>query len=139
MLIAELASDLTKLLPEGANVVGVLIVVVLFLRQQDKFNSILRTMTLDFQQQNHNNQAAYQAQIEKITYAFQTQLNLILDKHIEMTTNTVRAVEEVQQGLTRLRDRIDIKQRAREREVERDRVIKIDKPEPSETPNSDKK
>ena len=59
--------DLIQLLPDGASAVAVIIVVMLFLRQQDRINLMLETITKGFSEQVNDSQRAFLEQVLQLT------------------------------------------------------------------------
>ena len=59
--------DLIKLLPDGASAVAVIIVVMLFLKQQDRINLMLESITKGFNDQVFDSQKTFQDQILRLT------------------------------------------------------------------------
>lgn len=94
--------DLVKAIPDGLNVVGVIVVVGLFLRQQKEFNSAFKQITEDFQARTADNQKAFQTQIERLTEdyfknqkAFQDQIYRLMDANIALTRDAITAMNEL--------------------------------------------
>ncbi len=84
--------DLIHLIPDGASAVGVIIVVMLFLRQQERINMMLETITKGFNEQVHDSQATFQEQILRLTSQqydnqrlYQEQIQSLIDAHIKVS------------------------------------------------------
>ncbi len=58
--------DLIRMLPDGASAVAVIIVVMLFLKQQDRINLMLESITQNFNDQVGDSQKAFQEQILRL-------------------------------------------------------------------------
>ena len=58
--------DMIKLLPDGASAVAVIVVVMLFLKQQDRINLMLETITKSFSEQVGDSQKTFQEQILRL-------------------------------------------------------------------------
>jgi len=102
MLFAQSAADLIKLLPDGASVVAVIIVVILFLKQQDKFNSVLKDVNSQNNSEANASQKAYQEQINNMATqyftnqkSFQDQIQRLMDAHILVTRETITSLQEL--------------------------------------------
>jgi hypothetical protein len=107
--------DLIKLIPDGLNVIGVIVVVMLFLKQQDKFNVVLKSLTDDFHTQTKANQTAFQNQIAELTSqfssnqkVFQDQIQVLMEAHIKISRETIITLNKVQSTVNELKDRMQI-------------------------------
>lgn len=113
-LLGQMTSDLIKLLPDGANVIAVIVVVVLFLKQQEKFNAILKSITEDFHTQIKENQKAFQEQISALSnqyftnqQAYQGQIQKLMDAHIAVTREVITTLQEVKTNVASINDRME--------------------------------
>ena len=113
MLLAQIPVDLIKLLPDGANVVAVIVVVILFLKQQEKFNIILKNMTDDFHEQVKGNQKAFQDQITTLSEQYfsyqklyQEQIQRLMDAHILVTREVITTLQEVKQNVSNINQKM---------------------------------
>jgi hypothetical protein len=108
--------QLIQLIPNGASVVGVLIVVILFLRQQDKINMMLETITKGFNEQVNDSQKTFQTQLLKLTTRqfetqrmYQDQLQSLIDAHINVARETIVALKSLEASLKEAKDRGQIR------------------------------
>ncbi len=92
--------DLIRLLPDGASAVAVIIVVMLFLKQQDRINLMLETITRNFNEQVYDSQKAFQDQIIRLTRQqhdnqklYQDQIQSLIDAHIKVSRETILALK----------------------------------------------
>jgi hypothetical protein len=108
--------DLIKLLPDGASAVAVIVVVVLFLKQQDRINLMLESITKGFNEQVFDTQKAFQEQILRLTgqqfenqKLYQDQIQSLIDAHIKVSRETIMALKSLEASLKEARDRGQIK------------------------------
>jgi hypothetical protein len=114
-LLAQASTvDLVKLIPDGTNLVAIVVVIVLFLKQQDKFNSILNTITAEFSKENRASQEAFQEQIGSLAKQYfenqnlyQQQIQKLMDAHIQVTKEVIAALQELKQVVTGINQRLD--------------------------------
>lgn len=106
--------QLIKLLPEGASVIAVILVVILFLKQQreqgkeisamaDNFNKRIEQVTTDNRKQN-------EALIDRIyqhEIATQGQVQKLFDQFISVSQETIRAVIELKGAVEKLSSKVD--------------------------------
>jgi hypothetical protein len=108
--------DLISLLPDGASAVAVIIVVMLFLKQQDRINLTLETITKGFHGQVFDSQKAFQDQVLELTHQqydnqklYQDQIQSLIDAHIKVSRETILALKSLEASLKEARDRGHIK------------------------------
>ncbi len=108
--------DLIKLLPDGASAVAVIFVVMLFLKQQDRINLMLESITKGFNDQVFESQKAFQDQILRLARQqgdnqklYQDQIQSLIDAHIKVSRETILALKSLEGSLKDARDRGHIK------------------------------
>ena len=108
--------DLIKMLPDGASAVAVIIVVMLFLKQQDRINLMLETITKGFNDQVFDSQKAFQEQILRLARQqyenqklYQDQIQSLIDAHIKVSRETILALKSLEVSLKDAKDRGHIK------------------------------
>jgi predicted ABC-type ATPase len=104
--------DLIRLLPDGASAVAVIIVVMLFLRQQDRINLMLETITKGFNEQVNDSQKTFQEQILRLTARqhdnqrlYQEQIQSLIDAHIKVSRETILALKSLEASLKEAKER----------------------------------
>ena len=104
--------DLIHLLPDGASAVAVIIVVMLFLRQQDRLNLMLETITKGFNEQVNDSQKTFQEQVLRLTSGqhdnnrlYQEQIQTLIDAHIKVSRETIMALKSLEVSLKEAKDR----------------------------------
>ena len=104
--------DLIQLLPDGASAVAVIIVVMLFLRQQDRINLMLETITKGFSEQVNDSQRAFLEQVLQLTSRqfdnqrlYQDQIQSLIDAHIKVSRETILALKSLEASLKEAKDR----------------------------------
>ena len=104
--------DLIRLLPDGASAVAVIIVVMLFLKQQDRINLMLESITKGFNDQVYDSQKSFQEQILRLTRhqqenqkLYQDQIQALIDAHIKVSRETILALKSLEVSLKESRDR----------------------------------
>jgi hypothetical protein len=90
--------DLIRLLPDGASAAAVIIVVMLFLKQQDRINLMVEAITKGFNEQVNGSQKLYQDQIQSL-----------IDAHIKVSRETILALKSLEASLKDAKDRGFIK------------------------------
>ena len=108
--------DLIRMLPDGASAVAVIIVVMLFLKQQDRINLMLESITQNFNDQVGDNQKAFQEQILRLNRQqydnqklYQDQIQSLIDAHIKVSRETILALKSLEVSLREAKDRGHIK------------------------------
>ena len=108
--------DLIKMLPDGASAVAVIIVVMLFLKQQDRINLMLESITKGFNDQVFDSQKSFQEQILRLNgqqyenqKLYQDQIQSLIDAHIKVSRETIMALKSLENSLKDARDRGHIK------------------------------
>ena len=103
--------DLIRLLPDGASAVAVIIVVMLFLKQQDRINTMLESITKGFNEQVYDSQKAFQDQILRLTRhqqdnqkLYQDQIQALIDAHIKVSRETILALKSLEVSLKEAKD-----------------------------------
>jgi hypothetical protein len=109
-------TELIKLLPDGASAVAVIIVVVLFLKQQDRINHMLESITKGFNDQVQESQKTFQDQIFRLTSqqyenqkAYQDQIQSLIDAHVKVSRETILALKALETSLKDAKDRGQIR------------------------------
>jgi predicted ABC-type ATPase len=104
--------DLIRLLPDGASVVAVIVVVMLFLRQQDRINLMLETITKGFNEQVNDSQKTFQEQVLQLTTRqfdnqrlYQDQIQSLIEAHIKVSRETILALKSLEASLKQAKDR----------------------------------
>ncbi len=104
--------DLIKLLPDGASAAAVIIVVMLFLKQQDRINLMLEAITRNFNEQVCDSQKAFQDQILRLAAQqfdnqklYQEQIQSLIDAHIKVSRETIMALKSLESSLKDAKDR----------------------------------
>ncbi len=104
--------DLIRLLPDGASAVAVIVVVMLFLRQQDRINLMLETITKSFNDQVNDSQKTFQEQLLRLTARqydtqrmYQEQIQSLIDAHIKVSRETIVALKSLEGSLKEARER----------------------------------
>lgn len=106
-------NDLIKLLPEGSSVVAVIVVVVIFLRNQKEFNVSLKNITDEFSKNVTAMQQDFQKQIDRLSNAYlenektyRTQIQKLFDDFITVSRETITAVKGLEATVRELRYQI---------------------------------
>jgi hypothetical protein len=104
--------ELIHLLPDGASAVAVIIVVMLFLRQQDRINMMLEAITKGFNEQVNDSQRTFQEQILRLTTRqydnqrlYQEQIQSLIDAHIKVSRESILALKSLEASLKDARNR----------------------------------
>ena len=112
----EFVQDLIRLLPDGASTVAVIIVVMLFLKQQDHINMMLESITKKFSEQVYDNQKSFQDQIIRLTRQqydnqklYQEQIQSMIDAHHKDSRETFLALKSLESSLKEAKVRGHIK------------------------------
>jgi predicted ABC-type ATPase len=108
--------DLIKALPDGASAVAIIMVVILFLKQQERVNAMFETITKGFNEQAGETQKTFQDQILKLTSqqfdnqkSYQDQIQSLIDAHIKVSRETILAMKALEASLKVAKDRGHIK------------------------------
>ena len=108
--------DLIRLLPDGASTVAVIIVVMLFLKQQDHINLMLESITKNFNEQVYDSQKSFQDQIIRLTRQqqdnqrlYQDQIQTLIDAHLRDSRETFIALKSLEASLKDAKERGCIK------------------------------
>jgi predicted ABC-type ATPase len=108
--------DLIRLLPDGASAVAVIVVVMLFLKQQDRINLMLESITRGFNEQVNDSHKAFQEQILRLTRQqhdnqklYQEQIQSLIDAHLKVARETIVALKSLELSLREAKDRGFIK------------------------------
>jgi hypothetical protein len=98
--------ELIKMLPAGGSAVAVIMVVMLFLRQQDRLNLMVETITKGFNEQINDSQKTFQEQILRLTTQqfdnqrlYQSQIQSLIDAHIKVSRETIMALKSLEASL----------------------------------------
>jgi predicted ABC-type ATPase len=104
--------DLIHLLPDGASAVAVIFVVMLFLRQQDRLNLMLETITKGFNEQVNDSQKTFQEQVLRLTTQqcdnqrlYQEQIQSLIDAHLKVSRETILALKSLEASLKEAKER----------------------------------
>jgi hypothetical protein len=104
--------DLVKLLPDGASVVAVIVVIVLFLKQHDKINLLLSNVTKDFHDHIYESQKGFQDQVLKLSSqqfehqkSYQDQIQALIEAHVNVTKETITALKSLEMSLKDAKER----------------------------------
>ena len=104
--------DLIRLLPDGASAVAVILVVMLFLKQHDKINAMLETITRRFNEQVNDSQKTFHEQIVRLSdqqfenqKLYQDQIQTLIDAHIKVSRETILALKSLEISLKDARER----------------------------------
>src|SRR5947209_15834603 len=94
------------MLPAGGSAVAVIMVVMLFLRQQDRLNLMVETITKGFNEQINDSQKTFQEQILRLTTQqfdnqrlYQSQIQSLIDAHIKVSRETIMALKSLEASL----------------------------------------
>jgi D-alanyl-lipoteichoic acid acyltransferase DltB (MBOAT superfamily) len=106
--------ELIKLLPDGSAVVSVIVVVLLFLKQQREQEKRLDSITIGFNARILEVTSAYQAQIDKLANQIfqdkantQQQMLKLFDSFMAISKETVSALVELRGAVEMLTKRVD--------------------------------
>lgn len=106
--------DLVRLIPNGASVIAVIVVVILFLKQQDKMNDVLKQVTDKFNEQTAAGQKAFQEQINVLSNQhfenqklFQGQIQSLIDSHLRVSQQTVTALKSLENAVRIVQQKIN--------------------------------
>jgi hypothetical protein len=104
--------DLIHLLPDGASAVAVIFVVMLFLRQQDRLNAMVETITKGFNEQVNDSQKTFQEQVLRLATQqcdnqrlYQEQIQSLIDAHIKVSRETILALKSLEASLKDAKER----------------------------------
>ena len=108
--------DLIRLLPDGASAVAVIVVVMLFLKQQDRINNMLQSITKGFNEQVFDSQKTFHEQVLQLARQqsenqklYQDQIQSLIDAHIKVSRDTILALKSLEGLLKEARDREHIR------------------------------
>jgi hypothetical protein len=103
--------ELISLLPDGASVAAVILVVVLFLKQHEKINAMLTAIAKDFNAHIHESQKGFHEQILGLTKqqyehqkSYQDQIQALIDAHIKVSRETIMALKTLEASIRELKD-----------------------------------
>jgi hypothetical protein len=104
--------ELIKLLPDGASVIAVIVVIVLFLKQHDKINVMLTSITKEFNDHVYDSQKGFQDQLLTLASQqyehqklYQDQIQSLIDAHINVSKETILALKSLEVSIKDSRDR----------------------------------
>jgi hypothetical protein len=104
--------DLVKLLPDGASVVAVIVVIVLFLKQHEKISVILNDVSRRFNEQIYDSQKGFQEQLLKLAgqqyehqRSYQDQIQALIEAHVNVSKETITALKSLEMSLKEAKDR----------------------------------
>ncbi|MBV8558832.1 MAG: hypothetical protein JO116_25100 [Planctomycetaceae bacterium] len=108
--------DLIKLLPDGASVIAVIVVIVLFLKQHDKITLLISSLAKQFDDHIYDSQKTFQEQILKLANqqhenqkAYQNQIQLLIEAHVNVSKETILALKSLEMSLKEAKERGQIK------------------------------
>lgn len=114
MLIAQLPTDLIKILPDGLSSTAIIAVVILFLRQQDKSAVLLKNLSEDFQTTIKDLQTSANKHIEEMhkqtadaRTAYQNQIEKLMDSQIKLTREVLETIHGLKIEIKGLSDVIN--------------------------------
>ncbi|MDE2508493.1 MAG: hypothetical protein KGM43_14865 [Planctomycetota bacterium] len=95
--------ELVRMLPDGAGVAGVLVVVILFLKQQDKSNRLIESLTTVFNEQIAFHHARWHDQFREINdrvsnnqRQYQDQIQTLVGAHLDVSRETITAIKSLE-------------------------------------------
>ena len=98
--------ELIRLLPDGASTVGVIIVVMLFLKQQDHLNLMLKSITTSFNDQVYDSPKSFRDQTIQLTRQHhdnqklcQDQIQSLFDSHLRESRDMIIALKSLEASL----------------------------------------
>jgi predicted ABC-type ATPase len=90
----------------------VIFVVMLFLRQQDRLNVMLETITKGFNEQVNDSQKTFQEQVVRLTTQqydnqrlYQEQIQSLIDAHIKVSRETILALKSLEASLKEAKEK----------------------------------
>lgn len=105
--------DLLKIIPDGLNVIAVLIVMFFFAKREDKFTTAIREIKDDFKDEIRRSQEAFQGQISEITRIntssqreFQQQLQVLIEAHLTVSRESISALKSFEKVIEGMKDEI---------------------------------
>ena len=108
--------ELIRLLPDGASTVGVIIVVMLFLKQQDHLNLMLESITKNFNGQVHDSHKSFHEQTIQLTRQHHDnqklchdQIQSLFDSHLRESRDMIIALKSLESSLKLAKERGSIK------------------------------
>ena len=108
--------ELIRLLPDGASAVAVILVVMLFLKQHDKVNAMLESITKGFNEQVNDSQKAFHEQVVRLSdqqyenqKLYQDQIQSLIDAHIKVARETILALKSLENSLREARERGEVR------------------------------
>lgn len=108
--------DLIKLLPDGASVVAVIVVIVLFLKQQEKVNQTFEAVTRKFHETECEGRVMYQNQLVKLEAQqtdsqkhYQDQIHALIEAHLNVSKEMITAIKELELSLKEVINKSNIK------------------------------
>jgi uncharacterized membrane protein YvbJ len=104
--------ELLKMLPGGGSVAALIVTVILFLKQQEKWQINLGQITETFNNRVASTQAAFQDQINHLMSQntenqklYQDQIRLLIDGHLEVSMETIAALKSLENAVHELQGR----------------------------------
>jgi uncharacterized membrane protein YvbJ len=101
--------ELLKMLPGGGSVAALIVTVILFLKQQEKWQINLGQITETFNNRVITTQAAFQDQVTHLMAQntenqklYQEQIRLLIDGHLEVSIETVAALKALENAVHEL-------------------------------------
>ena len=98
--------ELIRLLPDGASTIGVIIVVMLFLKQQDHLNLMLESITKSFSEQVSDSHKSFQDQAIRLNRQqfdnqkhYQDQIQSLIDARLRDSRETIIALKSLEMSL----------------------------------------
>ena len=114
--------NLVKLIPDGLSVIAVIVVVILFLRQQDKSNEVITSlsdkqenlisqMMQRFNESIEKGRSSYQEQISKLANQntdsqrqYQDQIQQMLQSHFKITKESIEALKTLETTISTFKE-----------------------------------
>jgi uncharacterized membrane protein YhiD involved in acid resistance len=109
----EATVNLVKLIPDAVTATAVIMVVVIFLKYLERQNEAIKQITDKFSEQTAANQKAFQEQVNNLSSqyhsnqkSFQDQIQLLIDNHLRVSQETVKAVKALESAVRAVQDRV---------------------------------
>ena len=100
------------MLPDGASAVAVIVVVMLFLKQQERLNCMFESVSKGFNDQIFDSQKTFQEQVLYLTRQmhdnhklYQDQIQSLVDAHIKVSRETIVAMKSLESSLKDAKNR----------------------------------
>lgn len=104
-----------KLLPDGASVIAVIVVVIIFLKHQSEYHASLKEITKTFSERTVEMQHQFEMQVDRLSTnylasekIYQVQIQRLFDDFILVSRETIIAVKELDASVKSLREMITL-------------------------------